>query len=139
MRYVILLTSVCILFIIGIGKFIDRHQKNEAERNAKELLPYSAKVERIQRYECKSVCYRTFVSYKVDSQIKESVFVGGTVAVGQNITAWAKPSYDYAYASPAAYISSNTPIWSPATLLMIPLLAILGGVASIKLEAWRTS
>jgi hypothetical protein len=82
--------------------------------------------------------YRTFVSYKVDAQKRESVFVGGKVAVGQNITAWAKPSFDYAYASPAAYISSQTPTWSPATLLMIPLLAILGGFASVKLEAWRT-
>jgi Na+-transporting methylmalonyl-CoA/oxaloacetate decarboxylase gamma subunit len=109
MRYVILITSVCILFIIGIGKFIERHQKNEAERNAKELRPYHTKVERIQRYECKSVCYRTFVSYKVDAQKRESVFVGGKVAVGQNITAWAKPSFDYAYASPAAYISSQSP------------------------------
>lgn len=137
MRYALIIIAVCGVFLYAIGSYIHGHQKSEAERGAKELRPYSAKVELIQAYKCKGTCYRTFVSYKLDDQVKVSIFVGSVAAVGQAVTVWAKPDYRYAYTSPSFYVSTKAPAWSPVTFLVIPLLALLGGIAGVKLNSWR--
>lgn len=138
MRYALIIIAFCGVFLYAIGSHIHGHQRSEAERGAKELRPYSAKVELIQAYKCKGNCYRTFVSYKLGDQVKISIFVGGVTAVGQAVTVWAKPDYRYAYTSPSFYVASKAPAWSPVTFLLIPFLALLGGMANVKFNSWRT-
>ncbi len=137
MRYALIILAACFMVFFGIGSYIYQHQKAEAEQGAKELQPYSAKVEIIESYKCGRTCYRTFISYKVDDQTKVSILAGSTATIGQTITIWAKPNYKYAYASPSFYISTKAPAWSPATFLIIPLLALIGGIAGTKLNSWR--
>ena len=139
MRYVLFIIALCSLLISGIGYLIHEKQLSDAMLGAKDLRPYDARVEEIQHYRCKGNCYRLIVSYVVSGKRQLSKYGGGQMLVGQTLIVWAKPNFEYAYISPQAYVSSLAPSWSPTSLLLLPLLALLGAVASTKLSAWRNS
>lgn len=139
MRYAIGVIMACGLIILGIGEHIEKHQRAEAERGAKELRPHLAKVELIQKQRCKGICHRTFVSFQDKGVPRVAVLYGSAAQVGQTVTAWAKPGQDVAYASPDFFVSSRTPAWSPVHFLLLPLLALLAGIVGMKLKEWPSS
>jgi hypothetical protein len=138
-RHILIIVAVCTLFISGIGHLIHNKQLSDAELGAKDLRAYAARVEEVQHYRCRGGCYRLIVSYVVNGERQRSQYSGRPMLVGQTLTVWAKPNFQYAYISPQAYISNFAPSWSPTSLLFLPLLAISGAVASTKLNAWRNN
>jgi hypothetical protein len=138
-RYVLVMVALCALLIGGIGYFVHEKQFSDAKLSAKDLRPYKARVEEIQHYNCKGSCYRLIVSYAVNGKRQLSKYGGSPMPVGHTLIVWAKPNFEYAYTSPQAYVSGLAPSWSPASFLLIPLLALLGAAASSKLNAWRNS
>ena len=139
-RYLLLIGCVIALLIGGLGHLIYKRQRAEAERGATELRPYIARVERTEPYRCKGICYRSMVSYAANGSQQLSKFSESSpVLVGQTLTVWAKPNFEYAYTSPQAYLAKAMPLWSPTSLLFLPLLAIFGAVANTKLDRWRKS
>ena len=138
MRYLLATVFVCTLLISVIAHLIHQKQRSEAEQGAKDLHPYIARVEKIEQ--CPRVCYRMIVSYFAEGNQRLSMLAGlSPMPVGQTVKVWAKPNFKYAYISPEVYITNTAPSWSPTFLLLLPLMAILGGAASIKLDEWRKS